>query len=72
MRSQPIVLRLFCFVVVVVAVDVIFVVVVLNIDAVVFALSKVDLRLLLMEVEFGWWVVGGGCANPFSCQTQLG
>ena len=40
-------------VVVVVVVDVIFVVVVdLNVDVVVWATSKVDLRLLVMEVEF--------------------
>ena len=55
MRSQPIVLRLFCFVVVVVVVvvvNVVFVlVVVLNVDFVL-ATSKVDLRLLVMEVEF--------------------
>ena len=55
MRSQPIVLRLFCSVVVfVVLVGVVFVVVdVPNVDVVVEAKSKVDLRLLVMEVEFG-------------------
>ena len=53
-----------CFVLVLVVV-----VVVLNVDIVVKATSKVDLRLLVMGVEFGW---GGWCANPFSCQTQLG
>ena len=48
-------MRLFCYVVV----DVAFVVVVvINVDFVVSATSKVDLRLLVMEVEFGW-VVGG-------------
>ena len=61
------------FVVVVVIVDVVFVV--LNVDFVVEATSKVDLRLLVMEVEFGWVVGWGGrcgwCANPFACQTQL-
>ena len=46
-------------IVVVVVVDVVFVVVVvINVDVVVQATSKVDLRLLVMEVEFGW-VVGG-------------
>ena len=57
---DEIVLRLFSFVVVVVVVvivDVLFVVVVLNVDVVVYATSKVDLRLLVMKVEFGW-VVG--------------
>ena len=67
MRSQPNCFRLFCFVVVVlvvlvvfgVIVDVVFVfVVILNVDVVVLATSKVDLRLLVMEVEFGV-VVGG-------------
>ena len=51
------------------------VVVVLNVVVVVLATLKVDLRLLVMEVEFGWGgvlVVGfWWCANPFSCQTQL-
>ena len=45
----------------------------LNVDDVVQATSKVDLRLLVMEDEFGW-VVGcwvWWCVNPFSCQTQL-
>ena len=69
MRSQP-----NCFEVVVV---VLVVFVVLNVDVVVQTTSKVDLRLLVMEVEFGWvgwWGggVGGWCANPFSCQTHLG
>ena len=50
------------------------IVVVLDVDIVVKATLKLDLRLLVMEVEFGW--IGGGvgwgvCANPFSCQTQL-
>ena len=60
--------------VVVVVVDVVFVVVVvLNVVGVVLATLKVELRLLVMEVEFGWGgVVGGGwCANSFSFQTQL-
>ena len=39
-------------VVVVIIVDVLFVVV-LNTDVIVQAMSKVDLRLLVMEVEFG-------------------
>ena len=50
--------KMFVIVVVVVdIVDVVFVVVVvLNIDVVVLATSKVDLRPLVMEVEFGcWW-----------------
>ena len=52
-------------VVVIIVVDVAFVViVVLNVNVVVSAISKVDLRLLVIEVEFGWvvgWgVVGGG------------
>ena len=42
---------------VLVVVEVVFVVV-LNVDVVVQATSKVDLRLLVMEVEFGWWCVG--------------
>ena len=37
-------------------------IVVLNVDVVVQARSKVDLRLFVMEVEFGW-VVGGVGAN---------
>ena len=54
------------------------IVVVLNVAIVVKAILKVDLRLLVMEVEFGW-VVGGvvgyavgwwRCANQSSCQTQ--
>ena len=63
MRSQPIVLRLFCSVVVVVVVDVVFVV--SNVHVVILATSKDDMRLLVKEVEFGW------CAKSFSCQTQL-
>ena len=67
MRSQPIVLRLFCLVVVVVGggggvvvVDVVFVAVVVpNVGVVIQAMSKVDLRLLVKEVEFGWWWWGG-------------
>ena len=49
-------------VVVVVIVDVLFVVVVLNVDVVVYATSKVDQRLLLVEVEFG--CVVGWCMTP--------
>ena len=50
-------------VVVVIVVDVVIVVfVVLNVDIVVYATSKVDLRLLVMEVEFGWMV--GWCMTP--------
>ena len=62
-------------VVVVVVVDVVFVVVVdLNVDVVVLATSKVDLRLLVMELEFGWdglvgWK-GVGVETPFLCQNQ--
>ena len=59
-------MRFFCFlvvVVIVVVVDVGFVVfvgiVVLNVDVVVYATSKVVLRPLVMEVEFGWGGVGG-------------
>ena len=78
MRSQPNCFELFCFVVVVVVDvigDVVFVVVVLNVDVVVLATLKVNLRLLVLEVEFGWVVGGAGWwwfANPFSCQTQRG
>ena len=56
MRSQP-----NCFdVVVVVLVVVVVVVVILNVDVVVKATSKVDLRLLVIEVEFhGGWVGWG-------------
>ena len=44
-------------VVVVVIVEVVFVVVVvLNVDVVIQATSKVDLRLLVMDVDFGWVV----------------
>ena len=53
-------MRLFCSVVVVGGGGVIVVVVVVpNVDIVVKATSKVDLRLLVKEVEFGWvgWVV---------------
>ena len=60
---------------VVVIVEVVFVVVVvLNVDVVIQATSKVDLRLLVKEVEFGWWWWwwgDGWCAKSFSCQTQL-
>ena len=35
------------------------VIVVLNVDVVVQGRSKVDLRLFVMEVEFGGWVGGG-------------
>ena len=81
MRSQPIVLRLFCqvvvdvvdvivvaaiiVVVVVVIVDVVFVVVIVVdvvVDVVVQGTSKVDLRLLVMEIDFGW-VVGWWCCR---------
>ena len=58
-------------VVVVVIIGSVVFVVVLNVDVVVQATSKVDLRLLVMEVEFGWVGGVGWCANPFSCQTQL-
>ena len=62
-------------VVVVVVVIVVYVgfvaVVVLNVDVVVQATSKVFLRLLVIEVQFGWWWWGGWCANSFLCQTQL-
>ena len=55
---DSIVLRLFSSFVVVVVIDVVFiVVVVINID--VYAASNVDQRLLVMEVELGWWVGGG-------------
>ena len=73
MRSQP---NCFEVVVVVVVVDVVFVVVAdLNVDVVLQATSKVDLRLLVMEVEFhggvgGWWW-WWWCAKPFSCPSQL-
>ena len=53
-------------VVVVVIIDVVFVVVVLNVDVVVQATSKGDLRLLVMEVEFGW-VVGWWCVKIMLC-----
>ena len=33
--------------------------VVLNVDDVVYTRSNIDLRLLLMEVEFGWGESGG-------------
>ena len=64
MRSRPNCFEvvLFYFVVVAVVVKVVFVVVViLNVDVVVQATSKVDLRLLVIEVEFhSGWVGGGG------------
>ena len=51
-------------VVVIVIVDVVFVVsVVLNVDVVVLATSKFDLRLLVMEFEFGWVVGRWWCAK---------
>ena len=61
-------------VVVVAIVDFVFVVVVVpNVDVVVYATSKVDLRLLVKE--FGWWRWWGRgssrCAKSFSCQTQF-
>ena len=61
--------------VLVVIVDVIYVdVVVLKVDVVVKETSKVDLRLLVMEVEFhgGWWVGWVVCKPIFmSNPTQL-
>ena len=49
-----------------VIVDAAFVVVtVLNIDDVVKETSKVDLRFLVIEVEFGWWLVVGGVQTHF-------
>ena len=71
MRSQP-----NCFEVVVIVEVVFVVVVVLNVDVVVQATSKVDLTLLVMEFEFGWWVVvgwGGVVCKPIfmSNPTQL-
>ena len=65
-------------VVIVVLVDVVFVIIViLDVDVVVWATSRVDLRLLVVEVEFGcvgwvgwvgWWV----CKPIFvSKPTQL-
>ena len=73
MGSQAIVLRLFCSVVVVVGggvgvvvgvVVVVFVVVVVpNVDVVIEVTSKVDQRLLVKEVEFGWW--WGGVQSHF-------
>ena len=44
-----------------------------NFDVVVQATSKVDLRFLVKEVEFGWWggVVVCGCAKSFSCPSKL-
>ena len=55
------------FVVVVVVVFDVVVVVVLNVVVVVLATLKVDLRLLVMEVEFGWGgvVVVGGVQTHF-------
>ena len=52
---------------VVVIIVVVFVVVVLNVVVVVLATLKVDLRLLVMEVEFGWvgGVGWGGVQNHF-------
>ena len=56
MRSQPnyfeVVLFRCCFVVVVVVVDVVFV---LDVYIVVWVTLYVDLRVLLIEVEFVWW-----------------
>ena len=68
---------MFCYVVVVVVVVVVgdvvvvvVVVVVINVNVVVKATSKVYLGFLVVEVEFGWVVVGWWCANSFLCQTQ--
>ena len=53
-------------------------IVVLNVDVVVQARSKVDLRLFVMEVEFGWVVgwVGGVQTHfrvkPNSVEVELG
>ena len=64
-----------CLIVVIVVffiVDVVFVVVVVfGVDVIFRATLKRDLRLLLMDIEFGWVVVVGWGANPFSCPTQL-
>ena len=72
MRSHPIVLRLYCFVVVVVVLDVI-VFAVLYVDIVVSATSKVDLGNLVLEVEFVWGGVGWVVCKPIfmSNPTQL-
>ena len=69
-------LMLFCSVVVVVVIDVVFVVVVVhNVDVVVQATSKVDLMLHSMEVEFpGGWC-GANSNNrvkPNSVELSLG
>ena len=53
------------FVVVVLVHDDVVFVVVLNVDVVVYATSKVGLRLLVKEVE--WWLY----AKSFSWQTKL-
>ena len=83
MRSQPIVFRLFCLVVVVVAdfvivviVDVVFViVVVLDVDIIVKTTLKLDLRLLVMEAEVGWVACGvvgwdGGVQTNFNVKPN--
>ena len=64
-------MRLFCccFVVVVVVVVVAVVVFVLIVD-VVWATSKVDLRLLVMEVEFVWGGVVGGVQTHFQIKPN--
>ena len=57
-------LVLLLVVIVVDVVDVVFVVaVVLNVDVVVLATSKFDLKLLVMEFEFGWVVGRWWCAK---------
>ena len=62
-------MKLFCSVVVVI-VDVVFVVIVVILDVVVQATSKVDLRLLVMEVEFEC-VVGGVVGGGGGVQTHF-
>ena len=45
-----------------------------DVNIIVTVTLNVAMRLILIEVEFGWWWWwwwGGWCPKSFSCQTQL-
>ena len=67
-------MRLFCWAVVVVIIvvvvdDVVFVVVVLDVNVVAYVTLNIDVRLLVMKVEFGWAGVGWDGWGGVVCKT---